>query len=369
MTKARACIGATGTWQGLLATLAVSLAGSAFASPAAPEAVQIPIGPTPAKVGFALTDMRWAVHQSSDATAECPQGLNEAGPTALFNALYPPTSTPRTLADTQLVREAAIWFPNGEDTRATPWREATSTVSDGLNLDGRVDADDFVSAQGQQGIDNQLYRVIGCVEEFRGPTGIFYHLANRFVRDFPFNRVLIELGEVDSLTDDPSVSVTFYRGLDRLLVDASGNEIIPGGTQRIDARFARKYIRTLRGKIEKGVLTTEPADITLPRSIYESTQGEEFLRDGRFQMTISETGAEGLLAGYSDVDRWYLQIMQSWSGQFLYPALHSTLRRLADAHPDAGGKNTAISSAMSVRFTRVFIVHPEQSASSSSAAP
>jgi hypothetical protein len=369
MTKARASTGATAKWQGLLATLAVSLAGPVPASPSAPEAVQIPIGPAPAKVGYALTDMRWAVHQSNDGAAECPRGLNEAGPTALFNELYPPSSTARALADTQLVREAAIWIPNGDDTSALPWREVTSIVSDGLNLDGRVDAEDFVSQQGQKGIDNQLYRVIGCVEEFRGPTGIFYHLANRFVRDFPFNRVLIELGEVDSLTDDPSVSVTFYRGLDRLLVDASGNEIIPGGTQRIDTRFAKRYVRTLRGKIEKGVLTTEPADITLPRSIYESTQGEEVLRDGRFQMTISETGAEGLLAGHSDVDRWYLQIMQSWSGQFLYPALHSTLRRLADAHPDSSGKHTAISSAMSVRFTRVFIVHPEQAGSSDSSSP
>jgi len=34
------------------------------------------------------------------------------------------------------------------------------------------------------------------------------------------------------------------------------------------------------------------------------------------------------------------------------------LTRLADGYPDASGKNTAISSALHVRFTQVFIDRP-----------
>lgn len=323
----------------------------------AEPAADIPI--VDGTVGYALTDMRWSVHQTESGAAECPEGLNDSGPREQFDAMYPKQAQPRTLEDTVLLREAAIWFPE-EQRNPFPWRDARGTTSDGLNLDGRIDADDFTSSEGERGIDNQLYRVIGCVEEFRGPTGRFHHLINRFVRDFGFNRVLIELRGVDSLSNDDNVLVVSYRGLDRLLVDATGTEIIPGGTQRIDARWGKRYVQRWRGKIEDGVLTTDPADITLPRSIYESMPGEQSLRAGRLRLRLSTLGASGLLAGYADVEHWYLQMMQSSSGQFSYPTLRQALRDRADAFPDPrSGENAAISSAFSVSFTRVFIFHPE----------
>jgi hypothetical protein len=336
-----------------LSALLLGASQGALAKPAS----EIPV--VEGTVGYALTDMRWSVYQAESGDAECPDGLNNSGPREQFDALYPKQDQPRALKDTVLRREAAIWLPEVQG-NPFPWREARGATGFGLDLNGRSDAEDFTSPDGERGVDNELYRVIGCVEEFRGPTGRFYHLINRFVRDFAFNRVLIEIRGVDSLSNDDNVQVVSYRGLDRLLVDATGTEIIPGGTQRIDRRWGKRYIQQWSGTIKDGVLTTDAADITLPRSIYESMPGEQYLRDGRLRLKVSTLGASGLLAGYADVEHWYRQMMQSSSGQFSYPALRQALQHRADAFPDPRtGENTAISSSFNVSFTRVFIFHPE----------
>ena len=63
--------------------------------------------------------------------------------------------------------------------------------------------------------------------------------------------------------------------------------------------------------------------------------------------------AEGLIAGYSDIESWYSQLMRSYSthhqayGQSSAPSIYKALRRLADGAPDPRtGSNTAISSAL-----------------------
>jgi len=45
--------------------------------------------------------------------------------------------------------------------------------------------------------------------------------------------------------------------------------------------------------------------------------------------------------------------------------MYRALNRLADAYPDPEtGKNTAISTALDVKFTQVFILHPAQEVAS-----
>jgi hypothetical protein len=86
----------------------------------------------------------------------------------------------------------------------------------------------------------------------------------------------------------------------------------------------------------------------------------------RLQLTLTPAGAEGLVAGYADVDTWYKQLIRNDSthhlsnGQISGISLYKALRRLADAYPDSQtGANTAISTALDVKLTQVFIVHPE----------
>lgn len=346
---------------GLSLTTAVVLSMVCAATAANADSVPAPAANTLSSdtMGLAVTDVRWAVYQTEDGKAECPQGLNDSGAREQFDTLFPDQGTPRSLVDTQLLQEGRHWFPELNTTAARfPLRQAGGKVALGLNLDGREGPNDFVSPEGVRGIDNQLYRVIGCIDEFRGPTGRFYHLINRFVTDLQANRILLEITGVGDPKNDPEVQVAIYRGRDRLLVDSTGNAFIPGTSQRIESRWGRRYIQHLQGRIADGVLITEPADIVLPRTIYESTPGELELKAARFSLKLSAGGAEGLLGGYADIRKWYAHFMQSSYGQFLYPSMFDALQRLADAYPDAQlGENTAISVGKAVRFVRVNIVH------------
>jgi len=166
------------------------------------------------------------------------------------------------------------------------------------------------------------------------------------------------------------VQVTIYRGRDALLFDATGKKVVPGGSQRIDARWGARFIQRLHGSISNGVLTTEPADIVYPWSpFYLAT--DEYMRAARLQLKLTPTTAEGLIGGYTDVETWYLQMMKSWSthhqnyGQTSAPSLYRAMRRLADAYPDPNsGANTAISSALRAEFTQVVIVPSSRPSSS-----
>jgi hypothetical protein len=316
-------------------------------------------------IGYVLTSKHWALYQTPDGKTECPQGYND-GPREQFKILFPEDGQKRTLLETQIARESEVWHP-GTSEEPYSFKEVAGKVSLGLNLDGRVDANDFVSPDGDEGVDNQLYRTIGCIANFRGPDGTAYHFENSFMQTYNFNRFLIELTGVDSLTNDDEVTVTTYRGLDGMLTDATGKDFIPGGTQRVDMRWGKSFIQTFNGKIVDGVLTTDAADLDIPWSSTFDTSGIHSLRDMRFSLKLTPQRADGLIAGYADVQNWYYHATTTWSthhqsyGQESSPSMYRTLRRLADAYPDPKtGDNTAISVAVDAKFTQVFVLHPSQ---------
>lgn len=313
-------------------------------------------------IAYVLTHRDWGVYQTADAKEECPNGQAEWGPREQFKALYVQDGQKRKFEDSQLKQESSIWFPTlGHD--QFQFKQASGKIAYGLNLDGKVGPNDFTSPDGVAGIDNQLYRAIGCNDIFRGPTGIVYDISNQWMHTHNYNRLLIELTDVDSLTDDDDVTVTIYRGKDSLLMDGTGKRVIPGGTQRIDARWGKRFYRRLHGKIVGGVLTTEPADLTLPYEVLVPL--EESYLAARLQLRLSPEKAEGVLGGYVNVDEWYQWLNKGWAtvfqsyGRMAAQSLYKNLRPLADAYPDPKtGENTAISFAAQLQFTQVFIEHP-----------
>ena len=335
--------------------LAFSFGGLARASDYAP-----PDG----TIGYVLTTIHWATYQK-DPKTECPHGTN-MGPREEFKQLFPDVEHGKyTLLDTELRREIDNWYPTTAP-EPFPFYEAGGAIALGLNLDGKVGPHDFTSPDGVQGIDNQLYRALGCINSYR--TGYNDLFDNSEFEKEDYNRILIELTNVQSLENSPHVSVTIYRGLDPLLTDATGRDFLPGGTERIDTRWGRKFIQHLEGKITHGVLTTEPHDITFPWSTFDLPV-DEYMRATRFQLNLTPTRAEGLIGGYADIETWYLQTMKSEPthfhsyGQTSQSSLYKALRRLADAYPDPKtGVNTAISSALRVQFVQVFVLHPQNRA-------
>ncbi|MHB1206167.1 MAG: hypothetical protein ACYCZX_11390 [Rhodospirillaceae bacterium] len=325
-------------------------------------------GPSPIlknrSIGYVTSDLHWAVYQTADGKSECPDGMNEFGPREVFKDMFP-EGRKYTVAETHLAREAAIWDPRGREDKY-PYVEAKGKIALGLNLDGKTGANDFTSPSGDKGIDNQLYRAIGCSRFYRGPDGTFYIFGAKYARDFDFNRTLIEITNVDDLANDSDVDVAIYRGLDRLMTDASGDKIMPGGSQRIDQRFGKRFESHLKGKIVDGVLTTQPADIYWAWACFPKVPGGHHIKGMRFNLKLSPTEAGGMIAGYADAEEWYTHLVGCQSthhlsyGQLNALGLYRALMRNADGYPGPDGQNTAISSAMEIRMSQVFVLHPEK---------
>lgn len=327
--------------------------------------------PTPLRngsIGYVMTDLFWAVYQTPDAQEECPRGFND-GPREQFAKLFP-NPLEMTVEETQLAQEIQTWHPTPEPD-GFEFLEVEGARSYGLNLDGVDGPNDFVHPDGSTGIDNEVYRAVGCIIGFRGPDGVEFIFQNKAILNDRYNRMMIELTGVEDLTNDDAVTVTFYRGQDRLLTDATGQQVMAGGSQRVDTRWGRELIRETTGRIVDSVLTTEPVvDLVVPWENL-SVPSVHLFRDARLQLTLSPEGASGLLAGYADVDTWYYQLIRNDSthhlsnGQISGISLYKALRRLADAHPDAQtGDNTAISTALDIKMAQVYVLHPPAVATS-----
>ncbi len=315
-------------------------------------------------IGYVLTNRYWAVYQTPGGESECPNGFND-GPREQYTLLFPEDGTKRTLLDTHLAREAEVWFPT-TSAEPYPFHEPQSDVAIGLDLDGQAGETDFMSPEGDEGIDNQLYRVLGCVAGYRGPDGAIYHFDNKYMQQYAFNRLLLELTDVDDLVNDEDVTITTYRGLDNLMTDATGKNFMSGGTQRVDRQWGDRYVQTFKGQIVDGILTTSAADLEIPWSETFDTNTIQPIKDLRFQLKLTPDGAQGLMGGYADVVNWQQRLARAWSthhqsyGQVSSPSLFRALNRHADAYPDPEtGKNTAISTAIEVTFVQTHILHPE----------
>ncbi|MGE4063071.1 MAG: hypothetical protein AB7E79_06855 [Rhodospirillaceae bacterium] len=315
------------------------------------------------RIAYVMTHRAWAVHQTPEGKVECPVGYND-GPREQFKQLFPNDGSKRTLVDTQIMREARQWFPDTSE-EGFKFKDAGGKISYGLDLDGQVGAEDFISPDGVKGVDNQLYRAIGCISNYRAPEGTIYHFEQEYMRRYNYNRMLIELTGVDNLVNDPEVTVTSYRGRDELLTSATGESFISGGTQRPDLRFGKPFISQWKGKIVDGVLITEPADYYFPSGQAFDTNDYHYIRGARYQLKLTENGAEGVIAGYVDVEWFNHHLNTSWSthhqsyGQLSAPSLYRALNRLADGYPDPKtGQMRGISGALNVKYTQVFVNHP-----------
>jgi hypothetical protein len=330
---------------------ALAAAGACAADGTAPEGRSI---------AYVITNASWAL-QATPEMKECPQGLND-GVREQFKLLFPEAAgNKRTLVDTQLRRQVESYQPTAA-TDALPFREGEGPLAPGLDLDGVEGPEDFTSPDGARGIDNQMNRVLGCIANYRAPDGPIRFFEDEMMLRENYNRIIVQLTAVDSLVDDPAVDVMIFRGRDKLLVDAGGLKALPGGTQRIDTRWGSRYIQRTRGRIEKGVLWTEPVDLLYPwDAFYMPT--DQYMWGARFRLALAPEAADGLMAGYTDIETWYMHMLRNWSahyqsyGKSSGPSIYKAMRRLADARPDPQtGVNRAISSALAAKFTEVRVL-------------
>lgn len=311
------------------------------------------------RIGYVMTSEYKAIWDTPDGKLECPNGINN-GPREEFKILYPELGK-WTILESQLERESEVWFPKTTPQDKLPYHESIAKVAFGIDLNDKIDANDYVDPDGNKGIDNQTQRAWGCTANYRSTS---YNLgAFNNWRKYSYNIIVIELTEVDDLINDPEVVLTTYRGMDRPMTDATGATYLPGGTQRVDMRFGKQFVQSFKGKIVDGVLTTEGADYVMPSAGGQSAADVRYYGT-RWRLSLMPERANGIMGAYMNIEDWNSAANQGRSthhqayGQAATPSIYRAMVRNADYADPKTGAMIGISTAFKVGLTQVFVSHP-----------
>lgn len=275
--------------------------------------------------GFVVSDIKYVLGDDAEKTGACPHGFSK-------NVVEIFAATPEgkrrkgeSEADYSKRLEeggrALSTAPNGQNVCLNPEAgspdphfrtlDKADVPLDGLDLDGidsRSDQpappgacphDDFSSREGARGIDNQFFRVVGCLRSFQS-TG----LSNGFAIEMLTGSwgILVALSGVDDIRNDDLVEVTIAANADPIQLSPT-RQPLAYATYAMDRDL--RFRAQTRGRIRDGVLTTEPVDVRF-HYVVNSLQLERPLRRARLQAKVSETGElEGYLAGYTPVEELY----------------------------------------------------------------
>lgn len=229
-------------------------------------------------LGFVVTKWNTAMYETLFMD-ECPEGptpgnyeIWESTITAEERRSYPVPLV------TQM-RHVNYRGPSGEDICAEPTavqdpplKIVEGKFAYGLNLDGNTTGaatpntcahPNFTGLNGESGIDNQMYRLFGCIEAWRS-YGHIENNANAHRLSSGLGMILIEITGIDDLRNDEQVTVSFYRGIGSFDLDSKGG-VLPYASYDIDhEQGAPRYGDAVAGRIVDGVLQTETADVHLP---------------------------------------------------------------------------------------------------------
>lgn len=234
------------------------------------------------------------------------------------------------------------------------------TIAYGINLDGRVDKNDFVSPDKAPGVDNQLIRAVGCnfaTRDFGTPK-----VADQVITSLA-SPTLVEVSDVDDPVNDDDVTVRIYASASPLELSGAGKAL---AWASLDVDPDPRFMATVKGRIRNGELMTDPVDLRLRLREQIIDSYRELLK-ARVQARIRPGEAiEGGIYGYhtlASVEQNYHQSTQVGANltRLSCPALIKAVRRYADAFPDPKThRNTAISSALRFRGVPVFLIKPAQ---------
>jgi hypothetical protein len=311
----------------------------------------------------------------STAPNDCPEGVAQGPDKEIAIERLPPEQREEyRKSDQKIMRIISNRGPHGENVCTSPtalpdpgFRVAQGGIQDGLNLEdagGPQPAQvckhvELTSPTGEKGIDNQLSRVMGCVQHRRA-DGFFPKYFVNQMRSGEY-AYLIEITGIDDERNDPEVQVGLYASADPMVLDSAG-KVLSHASMEITSDPAYRHI--LRGQIKDGVLTTQPAQIKLPSgSVFPPLE----LRSARLRLSLMpDDKVEGVLGGYQDWRAYYKAnvstggISEMSGGPFQCSGLYYALQKAADAYPDSQtGECAAISSAYKIEAIHAFVIHPK----------
>jgi hypothetical protein len=247
--------------------------------------------------------------------------------------------------------------------------EPQTNIGRGFNLDGDDGTGgtrrhkNYISADGQTGIDNQLMTVTGCIPGFRR-NGLLSMTSNEGRRSGLLS-ILVVVSGIDNEQNDDSVDVTLLYSKNPMAKNATGSQILPDYTFAVSEKpeFTQNFAR-LHGRIVNGVVITE-AIKRLP--IDEGGEQRIILANARIRLRFMSDGTmKGIVAGYED----WRELMNFWAAAgggfeagmgYQCPGVYNALKRAADGLKDpVTGEYNGISEAFDIEGVPAFIP-PEQS--------
>ena len=312
----------TGLWiAGAILALGGIAVTASDSGPSADQAAFVHSGRT----GFVVTDFAFALSKDASETGACPHGWTQ-GLREQF-AATPDGQRRDGESDQDYSRRLAAGAqklataPSGQNLCMNPeaggadphWRtvDAPNIPAYGIDLDGQDSRangraapgtcphTDFRGFNGERGIDNQFFRVVGCSRSYQ-PSGQSWD--NTIELRTGSWGVLITLEGVNDIRNAPNVRVGIYASADPIQLSATREPVAYATYSPMqDPRFRA----TTRGRIVNGVLSTEPVDVRFYK-VTNSMYLERPLQHARLQATISPSGVlEGYLAGYAPVEAIY----------------------------------------------------------------
>lgn len=335
------------------------------------------------KLGFVVRDWFTAVYETKFMD-ECPEGLNISNDEYWWRGLSKPDRARLTENGLQTTLNrwgfASHRGPNGANVcinpfvvKDPPFLTAEGKTSYGIDLDGNKDGsptaktckhENFSGVNGEAGVDNQLYRLLGCTYGWR-TNGIYEVNEHEMRGTSGLGMILIDVENVDDSKNDDDVKVTFYRSIDQFAQSSSGKPL-PFATYRVDTEPSGKvrYGDSVKGSIKEGVLKTEPGDVRLPHYGNYNFM-HPVIKDLVLDLKVAPDGktAQGMVYGYYDVDEFVYHVVGSGpvisTAGFSCPAFATAAYELADGYPDPKtGKCSALSSAFRIDAYAAFVQAP-----------
>jgi len=266
-------------------------------------------------------------------------------------------------------------YKRGIETYVNPWAaddpgqpQVTGRIGDGFNLDGKIGPHDFISPDGEKGIDNALYRAWGCDAPWRGNGNATLDMrANDKMQEGLYTMVIRISGNQDPNNDSNAIVEIGYSP-DKIVKDARAG-IAMDYSYRIlkSAQYTK-----LKATIKNGVVETEQVEhLHTPRIawFYDQTGDADFSK-GRIRLSISRDGASGtgLIGGYRNWRDLYAEntFAQDGGQQGIrehedHVSLYYALRRNADGmYNSKTGKYDGISSVYRIKFASAYVVDPDK---------
>lgn len=245
--------------------------------------------------------------------------------------------------------------------------QVVSRIGEGFNLDGKIKEIDFVSPDGEKGIDNALYRAWGCDAPWRGNgNGTLVLRSNDKMLEGLYTIVIRLTGNKDPLNDD-DVTLEIGYSPDKVMKDASG---------RVGVDYSYRILKSdqytkLKAKIKDGVVESEQAaEIHMPQIAWFYNQTRDaFFRNGKIRLIMeSEDKGTGLVGGYRDWRDLYSQNVFAQDGGQQgvrehedHVANYYALRRHADGMYNAKTKRfDGVSTAYRMQLVSAFVVDPDK---------